>query len=130
MLKKLRRMPALALVLLGIICGVGVILSGQRYFLHEALEDALKTQMALDESFLVAVSAGAVGPNASQAEFAKAVVAHLEQTGEVRRAVRQLNANIGMSEMLSTILLIAASVILVFLIIGRREASDRTSAEA
>lgn len=120
-------MPPLAAVLLGIICAIGVILSGQRYFLLQAVEDALKTQRALDESFLVAVNAGAVGPNASQSGFAKAVAVHLEQTADVRRAASQLNVNIETSEMLSASLWAAALVILGFLTIRKRETSAPSS---
>jgi hypothetical protein len=127
MLKGSRRKPPLAVVLLGIICAIGVILSGQRYFLLQAVEDALKTQKALDESFLVAVNAGAVGPNTSQSEFAKAVAVHLEQTADVRRAVSQLNVNIETSEILGAGLWAAALVILVFVAIMKREASAPSS---
>jgi hypothetical protein len=127
MLKEHRRMPPLAAVLLGIICAIGVILSGQRYFLLQAVEDALKTQRALDESFLVAVNAGAVGPNASQSGFAKAVAVHLEQTADVRRTVSQLNVNIETSEMLSASLWAAALAILGFLTIRKRETSAPSS---
>ena len=72
-----RRLPLVA-VLLGFIFAIGAILSGQRYFLLQAVEDALKTQTALDESFLVAMKAGAAGANSSHSEFAKAVEAHIE----------------------------------------------------
>ena len=128
MLKEPRRKLPLAVVLLGIICAIGVILSGQRYFLLQAVEDALKTQKALDESFLVAVNAGAVGPtNGSQSGFAKAVAVHLEQTAGVRRAVSQLSVNIETSEMLSASLWAAALAILGFLTIRKREASAPSS---
>jgi hypothetical protein len=127
MLKEPRRKPPLAVVLLGIICAIGVILSGQRYFLLQAVEDALKTQRALDESFLVAVNAGAVGPDASQSGFAKAVAVHLEQTADVRRAVSQLNVNIKTSEMLSASLWAAALVTLGFLAIRKRDTSTTPS---
>jgi hypothetical protein len=113
----------LAVVLLGMICAIGVILSGQRYFLLQAVEDALKTQEVLDESFLVAVNAGAVGPNASQSGFAKAIATHLEQTADVRRAVSQLSVNIGTSEILSVSLWAAALVVLAFVFIRKRETS-------
>jgi hypothetical protein len=127
MLNESRRKPSLTVVLLGIICAIGVILSGQRYFLLQAVEDALKTQKALDDSFLMAVNAGAVGPNTSQSEFAKAVAAHLEQTSNVRQAVSQLNVNIEASDILSAGLWAAALVILGFVIIMKREASPPSS---
>lgn len=116
-------MLALAVVLLGIICSVGVILSGQRYFLLQAVEDALKTQKSLDESFLVAVNEGAVGTNALQSGFAKAVAEHLEQTADVRRAVSQLSANIETSEILNASLWAAALVVLAFVSIRKLEPS-------
>jgi hypothetical protein len=127
MLRESRRKPPLGVVLLGIICAIGVILSGQRYFLLQAVEDALKTQRALDESFLVAVNAGAVESNWSQSVLAKAVAVHLEQTADVRRAVSQLNVNIETSEMLSASLWAAALVILGFLAIRKRDTSTTSS---
>ena len=119
MLKKQRRKLSLAVVVLSIICAIGLILSGQRYYLLRAVEDALKTQKALDESFLVAVNAAAHRPNGSQGELAKAIAKHLEQTADVRRAVSQLSVNIGFSEILSVSLWVAALVVLLFMSIRK-----------
>lgn len=123
MLTKPKRRLPLAVVFLGIIFAVGLILSGQRYFLLQAIKDAVKTQSALDESFLVAVNTGSIVSSASQSEFAKAVAVHLEQTADVRRAVSQLNVSIENSEMLSAGLWAAALAILGFLTIRDRDAS-------
>lgn len=88
-------------LLLGMACTAGVALSAQRYLLLQVVEDALQTQKALDESFMVAVNAGTLGPKASQSGFASTVAIHLEQTADIRRAVSQLNASIQTSEILS-----------------------------
>ena len=122
MLKTSKRKLPVVGVLLAIVCAIGVILTAQRYFLLQAVEDALKTQKALDESFMVAINAGVVGPNTSPSEFAKTVAAHLEQTADVRRAVSELSASIETSEILSATLWTVVLLALGFSAVRRGEA--------
>jgi hypothetical protein len=115
----------LAAILLVAICAIGLISSGQQYFLLRAVEDALKTHKAVDESFVIAVNAGTIGLSSLPNGVAKAVQNHMEQTADVRQTISQLRAGIETIGILSAGLWLTALVVLVTAFFRKRGTPSR-----
>lgn len=91
----------------GAVCAVGLLLAGHGYFLLGAVEDALKTQQALDDSLLAALRAGTIVKDQA-AGAANAITDHVTHTTTVRRAVSEVTASVRLGQMVAAALWAAA----------------------
>jgi len=132
-LKMYKPRQSISLILLGAVCAIGLLLAGHRYLLLGALNDALKTQEALDASFSVALKAGAIVPSSPSQNTSSAVMDHLTQTATVRQAVTQIAASIELGQMAEAALWIVALAIAFIWLrrsdsnVGGRESSSKIS---
>lgn len=110
-LKMSKPKRSISLVVLGAVCAIGLLLAGHRYLLLGAINDALKTQEALDASFSVALKAGATVPSSPSQTASSAVIDHLAQTAAVRQAVTQIAASIELGQMAEAALWLVALAI-------------------
>lgn len=110
-LKMNRARRSISLILLGAVCAIGLLLAGHRYLLLGAINDALKTQEALDASFAVALKAGAIVPGSPSQNTSSAVIDHLTQTAAVRQAVTHIAASMELGQLAEAALWVVALAI-------------------
>lgn len=110
-LKMSKPKRSISLVVLGAVCAIGLLLTGHRYLLLGAINDALKTQEALDASLSVALKAGAIVLSSPSQNTSSAIIDHLAQTAAVRHAVTQIAASIEFGQMAEAALWVVALAI-------------------
>jgi hypothetical protein len=106
MMKKSK--TSILLILLGTVCAIGLLLVSYGYFSLRAVDDALKTQDAIDSSFSVAIKAGTVAQIGTNSTTSNVFASHLAQTAEVRQAVSRIADNLQSNNLIIAALWIVA----------------------
>jgi tRNA uridine 5-carbamoylmethylation protein Kti12 len=98
-------------VILGLLCVVGLLLAGRGYYVLLAIDDAMKTQEALDNTFSALIKSKAVTNKNFDDSALNDAITHLTQNAEVRETVLYLTKSIEATQLILAMLLVGLFIL-------------------